>query len=142
MNRRGLLGLLGLGVAAGPSVAGEMMNKTSYPSPGILGTQGGNIEQAVPWDPVEQLAYVRKEYDLMVGDQSRYMAERISGMYYDYINGYASYNMKSIDPDIRNMKSFSESAKIRMHIERRVKRDYESTKNNLWDRIQKLLKEV
>ena len=145
MNRRGVLGMLGLGAAAGPAVAKEMIYKTSYPSPGLstpstLGSQ--YHDQAIPWDPVEQLAHVRKEYDLMVGDQSRYMAERISGMYFDYINGYATYNMNSIDPDIRNMKSFSESAKIRMHIERRVKRDYESTKNNLWERIQNLLKEV
>ena len=140
MNRRGLLGLLGIGAAAPTLIA-------SVPPPISPVYQTGNgayglKDAAELWNPVEQLAHVRKEYDLMVGDQSRYMAERISGMYYDYINGYASYSLNNIDPDIRNMKSLSESAKIRMHIERKVKRDYESTKNNLWDNIQRLLKEV
>ena len=144
MNRRGVLGMLGLGAAAGPVVAKEMIYQTSYPSPGlstpaILSTAA---DSPIPWNPVETLAHVKKEYEVMTGDSSAWIADYVAREMDEYLSGYSSLRLETIDPDIRNMKSLSESAKIRMAIERKAKRRYESTSRNLLHRIQELMKEI
>ena len=148
MNRRGVLGMLGLGAAAGPVVAKEMIYKTSYPSPGlstpaILSTQGQTWTDAPDvWDPVKQLAEAKREYERVTGDSSTWIADYVARELDEYHSGYSSFRFEYIDPDIRNMKSLSETTKIRMHFERKAKRRYELSKNNLFERIQQLLKEV
>jgi hypothetical protein len=144
MNRRGVLGMLGLGAAAGPAVAKEVIYQTSYPSPGlstpaILSTAA---DSPIPWDPVESLARAKAEYEMVTSDPSAWIADYIAREYEDYVSGYSSIRLDSIDPDIRNMKSISESAKIRMWITRKAQRRYEANKNSLFMRIQELLKEV
>ena len=144
MNRRGVLGMLGLGAAAGPAVAKEMIYQSSYPSPGlstpaILSTAA---DSPIPWNPVETLAHVKKEYEVMTGDSSAWIADYIAREYEEYVSGYSSFRLDNIDPDIRNMKSLSESAKMRMYFERKAKRRYESTSRNLLHRIQELMKEI
>ena len=144
MNRRGVLGMLGLGAAAGPAVAKEMIYQSSYPSPGlstpaILSTAA---DSPIPWNPVETLAHVKKEYEVMTGDSSAWIADYVAREMDEYLSGYGSFRLENIDPDIRNMKSLSETAKIRMAIERKAKRRYESTSRNLFHRIQELMKEI
>ena len=149
MNRRGVLGMLGIGAAAGPAVAKEMIYQTTYPSsglssPAILGTQGWSSapEQAIPWNPVESLARAKAEYNTLTGDPSAWIADYVAREMDEYLSGYSSLRLETIDPDIRNMKSLSESAKIRMAIERKAKRRYEASKNNVFQRIQELMKEI
>lgn len=141
MNRRGVLGMLGLGAAAGPVVAKEMIYQTSYPSPG-LSTPANFVDQSIPWNPVETLAHVKKEYEVMTGNSSAWIADYVARELDEYHSGYGSFRFEHIEPDIRNMKSLSETTKIRMHFERKAKRRYESNKNHLWLRIQELMKEI
>ena len=146
MNRRGVLGILGLGAAAGPAVAKEMIYQTQpsmFASPG-LSTPAiiSTAADSIPWDPVRQLAEAKREYERVAGDPSAWIADYVARELDEYYSGYSSFRFEYIDPDIRNMKSLSETAKIRMYFERRAKRRYESSKNNLFERIQHLLKEV
>ena len=149
MNRRGVLGMLGLGAAAGPVVAKEMIYQTSYKSPGlsspaVLGTHewSNAPDQVIPWNPVESLARAKAEYNTLTGDPSAWIADYVAREYEEYVCGYSSYRLDNIDPDIRNMKSISESAKMRMFITRKAKRRYESSKDSLFQRIQELIKEI
>ena len=143
MNRRGVLGFLGLGAAAGPAVAKEMIYQSSYPSPG-LSTPAimSTTADSIPWNPVETLAHVKKEYEVMTGDPSAWITDYVARELGEYHNGYSSFRFEHIDPDIRNMKSLSETTKIRMHFERKAKRRYEASKNSVWTRIQELMKEI
>ena len=145
MNRRGFMSMLGIGAAAAPAVAKEMkmIYPSSYPSPG-LSTPAiiSTAADSIPWDPVRQLAEAKREYERVTGDPSAWMADYVARELEEYHSGYSSFRFEYIDPDIRNMKSLSETAKIRMYFERRAKRRYESSKNNLFERIQHLLKEV
>jgi hypothetical protein len=141
MNRRGVLGMLGLGAAAGPAVAKEMIYQTSYPSPGLStpAIYDSTEPSAIPWDPVETLSRAKAEYNTLIGNPSAWIADYVAREMDEYLSGYSSLRLETIDPDIRNMKSLSESAKIRMAIERKAKRRYEANKNSLSQRIQELL---
>jgi len=143
MNRRSMLGVLGLGAAAGPVVAKEMIYQTGgLSTPAIVATQDWKEPGDIPWNPVEQLAQVKKEYEAMTSDSSAWIADFVTREYEEYLSGYASYRLETIDPDIRNMKSLSESAKMRMYFTRKAKRRYESISGNLLNRIQQLIKEI
>lgn len=141
MNRRSVLGMFGIGAAVGPAVAKETIYQSSYPSPG-LSTPANFVDQPTPWNPVETLAHVKKEYEVMTGNSSAWIADYIARELDEYHSGYSSFRLDNIDPDIRNMKSLSESAKMRMYFERKAKRRYESTSRNLLHRIQELMKEI
>jgi hypothetical protein len=147
MNRRGVLGILGIGAAAGPALISQSVEAT----PAILGSQGitsgffsgkDNMTEAIAWNPVEQLADARREYALLTGDREKWVADWFTREWEEYQNGYSSYRIENIDADIRNMKSFSETAKVRMHIMRRAERRADSYTRNTFERIQQLLKAV
>ena len=140
MNRRSVLGVLGLGAAAGPAVAKEVIYKQATPA--ITATQDWVEPGNIPWNPVENLARVKAEYNTMISDRSSWIADYVAREYDEYVCGYSSFRLDNIDPDIRNMKSISESAKMRMFITRKAQRRYESSKDSLFQRIQELMKEI
>jgi len=143
MNRRGVLGMLGLGAAAGPAVAKEMIYQTGgLSTPAIVATQDWKEPGDIPWNPVESLARAKAEYNTLTGDPSAWIADYVAREYEEYVCGYSSYRLDNIDPDIRNMKSISESAKMRMFITRKAQRRYEASKNSVFQRIQELMKEI
>jgi hypothetical protein len=145
MNRRGVLGMLGLGAAAGPALVNQYASDVPVPSTGGVGIGYSITKETydkVEWNPVEALNSAKREYEMLTGDGSRWIADYIAREMDEYVSGYSSFRLENIDPDIRNMKSFSEMAKIRMHIERKAKRRLESQKNHMWSRIQELMKEI
>jgi hypothetical protein len=143
MNRRSMLGVLGLGAAAGPAVAKEMIYQTGgLSTPAIVATQDWKEPGDIPWNPVESLARAKAEYNTLIGDPSAWIADYVAREYEEYVCGYSSYRLDNIDPDIRNMKSISESAKMRMFITRKAQRRYEASKNSVFQRIQELMKEI
>ena len=145
MNRRSMLGMLGLGAAVGPAVVSNAVSPafpTGTANYDNVTPMKGSVEGGIPWNPVENLASAKREYDMMTGDSSKWIAEYAAREWEEYINGYSPYRNDNIDPDIRNMRSFSETAKMRMHIERKAKRKLESNKNHVWSRIQQLMKEI
>jgi hypothetical protein len=143
MNRRGVLGMLGLGAAAGPAVISEAVS--AYPVQTSIGyaISKESIDPSnIPWNPVEALASAKREYDRMNGDPSMWIADYVAREWDEYMNGYSIIRLETIDPDIRNMKSFSESAKMRMFLERKAKRKLDSNKKHVWSRVQELMKEI
>lgn len=141
MNRRGFMELFGIGAVAGPAVVKQHTdNLVSGSATGIGYSEITNA--AIPWNPVEQLAAARKEYDALTKDPAAWIAEHAHNDYTEYLNGYTSYHYGMIDPDIRNMKSFSESTKIRMFFERKARRKQQHYINSILSKIQILMKEV
>jgi hypothetical protein len=151
MNRRSMLGMLGLGAAAGPAVVSQAVSASPVPwEQSTVQTHGIGYSIAKetyntydkPWNPVEALASAKREYSMMTDEPSKWIADYVARDMDEYVNGYSSFRLDNIDPDIRNMKSFSEMTKLRMHIERKAKRRLESQKNHLWARVQELMKEI
>ena len=139
MDRRSILGMLGMGAVAGPAVVHTYASDVNK-NPSVAYLE--KAEQAIRWNPVEQLAEARKEYDFLTKDPSAWVADHIAREWQEYIDGYASYRYDAIDADIRAMKSFSESAKMRMFFERKAKRKQQQYSNSVMGRIQQLMKEV
>ena len=146
MNRRGILGMLGMGAVAGPSVvkqyAGNSVMKYSPEIPSTAANIGYSDTAELGWNPVEQLAHARKEYEYLTKDPAVWIAEYAHREYQEYLDGFTSYRYETIDPDIRNMKSLSESAKMRMFFERKARRKQQQYSSSVLGRIQMLMKEV
>jgi hypothetical protein len=129
MNRRGVLSMLGLGAAAGPALATQYVSTASG---AISATDissktylGEKLYDNVPIseNPLEMLNTVKDRYNRLTGDKDSWITRYIENEMRDVFR-YGNYN-NSIDPDIMVMKSFSPSAKMRLHIERRARRRYE-----------------
>ena len=134
MNRRGILGMLGMGAVAGPAVVKQYASDAigaNGPSPPI-----GYSDKAELWNPVEQLADAQKEYDYLTKNPAVWIAEYAHREYTEYLDGYTSYRYETIDPDIRNMKSLSESAKMRMFFERKARRKQAQYAESALGRVQ------
>lgn len=145
MNRRSILGMLGMGAVAAPAVVQQYASDVvgaNGPSPPIPSTGIGYSEKAELWNPVEQLAEAQREYDYLTKDPSAWIADYVQREYQEYLDGYTSYRYEMIDSDIRNMKSFSESAKMRMYLERKARRKQEQHSSTILGRIQMLMEKV
>ena len=132
MNRRSMLGMLGIGSVAAPEVVKQMAYDSPVnpvPSTGMYGASQGI------WDVASKetnyLQKAREELDLINADPAKWIAERVAQEMNDYLQGYAAVSFNQIDPDIRNMKSVTEKTKMRMYYERRAKRRYEERKQSL-----------
>lgn len=139
MNRRSILGLLGIGSVAGPVVASEAINKYGHIKQSS--TYSGELYPP-SMSTKEQLTDLQSSYNKLVGNYDSWIADYISRELNDLRNGYSSINLNTLDPDIRCMKSLSETAKIRIQIERRAKRRYEDQKHSLNINIEELLRFV
>jgi hypothetical protein len=139
MNRRGVLGILGIGAAAGPAVVKQ------YASDVVPSTGGYNFAdkaELVQWNPVEALAEAKKDYEAITLDPEAWIADFVQREWKEYMDGYTSHSIKTIDPDIRNMKSLSESAKMRMYFERKAKRKQAQYAESAWGRVQEWMNKV
>ena len=135
--------MLGIGAAAGPAVVHQYASDVAKTYPPISTTAGiGYSDKAELWNPVEQLAQARKEYEYLTKDSAAWIAEYAHREYQEYLDGFTSYRYETIDPDIRNMKSLSESAKMRMFFERKARRKQQQMSSSVKYRIQMLMKEV
>ena len=142
MNRRSMLSFLGIG-AVGASTLGA---QAGNPVPSTEATTGYWIDNKSYTDATPMVkdttAYVKEmqeQLSAITGDPSKWIADRLAEEMKDWRMGYSSTHYSSIDPDIRNMKSITETAKMRMYFERRVKRQMEMNKNSLTHRIAEYL---
>jgi hypothetical protein len=141
MNRRGVLGMLGLGAAAAPAVVHQYASDVvgaNGPSPPV----NYACDKAELWNPVEQLADARREYEYLTKDPAAWVADYVSREWKEYIDGYTSYRYEMIDPDIRSMKSLSETTKMRMYLERKARRKQHQYADSALGRIQALMKDM
>lgn len=136
MNRRSALGFLGIGAVTGPSIAQESVNAYGNPSnpvPYLSGSQhDGFIHINKDHDYMKEC---QEKLSYLTSDPAEWIANRMAEELRDYHMGYSGIHYSSIDPDIRNMKSITESAKMRMYIQRRVKRQYENQKASLMNQL-------
>ena len=140
-SRRSMLGFLGLGSVAGPAVVKQLdWNQTPMQM-----TQGssGYYPDAIKASPaVMDKDYVKRmqeELSFINADPLKWIADRVGQDMKDYMMGYSGVSYQNIDPDIRNMRSITEVAKMRMYYERRAKRQFEVQKESLSHRIAEAL---
>jgi hypothetical protein len=131
MNRRSALGFLGIGAVTGPAIAQEAVNKYGHPSNPVPYIDGfTHIDK-----DREYMKECQTKLSYLTTDPAKWIADRMADELRDYHMGYSGIQYNNIDPDIRNMKSITESAKMRMYLERRVKRQYESQKTSLMTQL-------
>jgi len=139
MNRRSMLSFLGIG-AVGASTLGTQSGINPVPS-----TQGSYYTPEKSYVAYDTPAIMENRADTIkrlqadlfdvTSDPAKWIADKLAEEMKDWRMGYSSVRYDSIDPDIRNMKSITETAKMRMYFERRVKRQHEVNKTHLTHRI-------
>lgn len=139
MDRRSMLSFLGLGAAAGPAIVQQY---SSNPVPPMYAHHDDASIKATLASVGDQKEYVKRmqeELSFINSDPAKWIAERALNDMKDYMMGYSGVSYNQIDPDIRNMKSITELAKMRIYYERRAKRNYETQKESLTHRITEAL---
>ena len=129
MNRRSMLGFLGIGSVVGPSVANELTAASPIPKQYI------DYPSISVSDNKDYINRMQEELSFINADPVKWIADRALNDMKDYMQGYTGINFQHIDPDIRNMKSITELAKMRIYYERRAKRQFEVQKESLTHRI-------
>lgn len=145
MNRRSMLGMLGIGAAAGPAMAESFVQQNATPPIPMsdygeykVATKASLIEE----NPIKRLANLRKEYDVLTKDRDTWISDYIKRDMSEYIDGYSNIDINRIDPDIRAMRSISESSKIRMYLHRKANRRYNSIVSNILGDIERLVGKI
>lgn len=126
MMRRGFLAMLGLGPIAS-LVAEEPVSKLSYHNP--LPLVNSNI---VEQDESSYLKKMLKEMSSKEDWIKDWIDRQKSDMYNDL-------HIDRVDPDIRAMKSFSDSAKVRMQWRRMAERRYDQDRNRCIEQLKRLV---
>ena len=138
MNRRSMLGVLGIGAAVGASGVQQMASNpvtSGFPSPGIDKQYIGD-QIAVPTiDKAQRLKEMQDNLSIITDEPEKWLADALAQELKDWRMGYASITYANIDPDIRNMKSITESTKMRIYFERKVRRQLENNKDHLMRNI-------
>ena len=134
MNRRSMLSFLGLGATAGPALVQQY---SSNPVPIYAHHDDVSIKATLAsvGDQKEYVKRMQEELSFINSDPAKWIADRVLNDMKDYSMGYSGVSYQNIDPDIRNMKSITELAKMRIYYERRAKRQYEVQKESLTHRI-------
>ena len=134
MNRRSMLGILGIGAAAAPAVVEQMASNPAplaFQSPGI-DKQYFADQVAIPAvNQAERLKELKDQLSFITNEPEKWLADALAQELKEWRMGYASITYANIDPDIRNMKSITESAKMRIYFERKVRRQLENNKDHL-----------
>jgi hypothetical protein len=139
IGRRSFLSVLGLG-----SVAATLDAPQAVPANGVsLGSQmiGPYPPDVQQWpnktysiaDHLKDLQQELSYYD----DKEKFMHDRIL----TWMDDFGSIAIDRIDPDIRCMKSFSDSTKVRMHVRKLAEKEWEKQRGRILQRIANLLEE-
>ena len=141
MNRRGMLSFLGLGAVAGTAVGSRGFDSPIPSTQDSYWIDKKSYVDATPMvkDTSGYIKEMQEQLSAITGDPSNWIADRLAEELKDWRQGYSSVRYDSIDPDIRNMKSITEAAKMRMYFERKVKRQMEINKTSLSHRIAEYL---
>ena len=141
MNRRSMLSFLGIG-AVGASTLGA---HAGNPVPSTDGSYYQPEKHYAAHDiPIvkDTTAYVKEMQDqlsLITSDPAKWIAQRVTDEMKDWRMGFGGVRLNDIDPDIRNMKSVTETTKMRMYFERRAIRQAEANQMLLTARIAEYL---
>lgn len=127
------LGLGGAGVALGANSHPQMASPPVYQNIGLVGTQWKDSLGAEP-SLIEQVNVLRKELSGL-DDKENFISEYVVRMKSDM--GYT--RAQDVDADIAAIKSFSDVAKIRMHLRRKAEARWEERRNSLAMHIAQIL---
>ena len=143
MNRRSMLSFLGIG-AVGASTLGAQSGMNPVPS--NEATTGYWIDNksytdATPMvkDTTDYIKEMQDQLSLITSDPAKWIAQRVTDEMKDWRMGFGGVRLNDIDPDIRNMKSVTETTKMRMYFERRAIRQAEANQMSLTARIAEYL---
>jgi len=142
VNRRSMFGFLGLGSVAGPAVVQQMVYDNPVPSQTYdIGYSIAKESYATPMVEDRATTLKRMQDDLfgLTSDPSKWIADRLTEEMKDWRLGYSNVRYNDIDPDIRYMKSITETTKMRMYFERRATRQAEVNQTSLTARIAEYL---
>jgi len=142
MNRRGMLSFLGVG-AVGASTLGAQSGMNPVPSQtydiGYSIAKESNYASPMVKDTSGYVKEMQDSLFAITSDPAKWIADRVTDEMKDWRMGFSNIRYDSIDPDIRNMKSVSETTKMRMYFERKVKRQVEMQQTSLTHRIAEYL---
>ena len=141
MNRRGMLSFLGIG-AVGASTLGVQSGMNPVPSThDSYWIDKKSYVDATPMvkDTATYLKDMQDQLSLITSDPAKWIAQRVTDEMKDWRMGFSGVRFNDIDPDIRNMKSITEVAKMRMYFERRAARQAEVNQTSLTHRIAEYL---
>jgi hypothetical protein len=127
------LGLGGAGVALGASGHPQTAPTPIYQTSGLVGTQWKDSLGSGP-SMIELVNMLRKELSSL-DDKEHFISNYLSNMKSDM--GYK--RAQDIDADIAAIKSFSDVAKIRMHLRRKAEARWEERRNSLAMQIAQIL---
>jgi hypothetical protein len=133
-----MLSFLGLGAAAGPALV-QQYSSNPVPTQGYYDDGAIKASLASVGDQKEYVKRMQEELGFINSDPAKWIADRALSDMKDYMMGYSGVSYQNIDPDIRNMKSITELAKMRIYYERKAKRQFEVQKESLTHRIAEAL---
>jgi hypothetical protein len=141
MNRRGVLSFLGIGAVAGTAVGSRGFDSPIPSTQDSYWIDNKSYTDATPMvkDTATYLKDMQDQLSLITSDPAKWIAQRVTDEMKDWRMGFSGVRFNDIDPDIRNMKSITEVAKMRMYFERRAKRQAEVNQMSLTGRIAEYL---
>ena len=137
MNRRSMLSFLGLGAVAGTAVGSRGFDNPVPSTQDSYWIDNKSYTDATPMvkDTATYLKEMQEQLSLITSDPAKWIAQRVTDEMKDWRMGFSSVKFSEIDPDIRNMKSVTETTKMRMYFERRATRQAEVNQTSLTHRI-------
>ena len=141
MNRRSMLSFLGLGAVAGTAVGSRGFDSPIPSTQDSYWIDKKSYVDATPMvkDTSGYIKDMQEQLSLITSDPAKWIAQRVTDEMKDWRMGFSSVKFSEIDPDIRNMKSVSETTKMRMYFERRATRQAEVNQTSLTHRIAEYL---
>jgi len=136
MLRRSFLSMLGLGPLAatlGSSSPPIGHSLSAIPHPDVK--QWSIPANPIPLDMNAHIKYLREEL-AGLDDKEKYIAEYMNSTKHDM--GYM--RASEVDADIAALKSFSDVAKVRLHMRRKAEVRWEQRRNGMIQHIADLLK--
>ena len=142
MNRRSMLSFLGIG-AVGASTIGTQAgivpstHETTYDMGYSVVKE--TYDSSLKKDTAAYVKEMQDQLSLITSDPAKWIAQRVTDEMKDWRMGFGGVRLNDIDPDIRNMKSVTETTKMRMYFERRAIRQAEANQMSLTARIAEYL---
>jgi hypothetical protein len=136
-----MLSFLGIGAVGASTLDAQSGFDNPVPSTQAttydIGYSIAKESYATPMVEDRTTALKRMQDDLfnLTSDPSKWIADRLAEEMKDWRLGYSNVRYNDIDPDIRYMKSITETAKMRIYFERKVKRQAEMQQTSLTHRI-------
>jgi hypothetical protein len=136
-----MLSFLGLGAVAGTAVGSRGFDSPIPSTQDSYWIDKKSYVDATPMvkDTSGYVKEMQEQLSAITSDPAKWIAQRVTDEMKDWRMGFSSVKFSEIDPDIRNMKSITETAKMRMYFERRATRQAEVNQTSLTHRIAEYL---